>query len=57
MKGDDFQPEGFLREPLDIDAPAPHALRAFGKRARSNAFQFEETEFPNLWAFFCIGHF
>ena len=57
VEGDDFQAEGFLHEPFDVDAAATHALRAFGECAGGDSFQFEEPEFPNLWAFSCIGHF
>jgi hypothetical protein len=48
MKSNDFQPESFLQEPLDIDAPTAHTLGSFGKRAGSNSLQFKEAEFSNF---------
>ena len=57
VEGDDCQAEGFLHEPFNVDATAPHALRPFGESGGGDSFQFKEPEFPNLWAFSCIGHF
>lgn len=58
MERDDFQAEGFLRQPFNVHATATHALRPFGERTGGDSFQLKEPEFSNLWTWFsCIGHF